>query len=333
MFEVEEITSLESLESLRDEWSTLCDLSPRATPFQRPEWLLPWWRAFPPGEPWALAVREEGRLAALAPLLVYPNEGRRTVAFCGGGVSDYCDVVTDPEGEDEAVAALFSHLTARRDFWEMADFEPVPGESPLLRIAAPDGLEARTEPRDVCPGIDLPGRIEDLHGVVPTRQLANLRKYRRKAEALGELRLQTLDDRSWEELLDVLIHLHGARWQELGEAGMLGGDGLRAFHREVAAGYHARGALGLYALCLDGHPLAALYGFREKGAFFCYMQGFDPDWARLSPGAMVTGGVIEDVIRQRMRRIDFLRGREAYKYAWGAADRETFRRTLAQSSW
>ncbi len=333
MFEVEEITSLEILESLRGEWSALCDRSPRATPFQRPEWLLPWWRAFPPGEPWTLAVREEGRLAALAPLLVYLNQGRRTVAFCGGGVSDYCDVVTAPEGEDEAVAALFSHLAARRDFWEMADFEPVPGESPLLRIAAMDGLKARTGPRDVCPGIDLPGRIEDLHGVVSTRQLANLRKYRRKAEALGELRLQTLDDRPWEELLDILIHLHGARWEELGEAGMLGGDGLRAFHREVAAGFHARGALGLYALCLDGHPLAALYGFREKSAFFCYMQGFDPGWARLSPGAMVTGGVIEEVIRQGMRRIDFLRGREAYKYAWGAADRETFRRTLAQSSW
>ena len=102
--------------------------------------------------------REEGRLVALAPLLVYPHQGRRTVAFCGGGVSDYCDVVTDPEGEDEAVAALFSHLAARRDFWEMADFEPVPGESPLLCLAPPDGLEARTEPRDACPGLDLPGR-------------------------------------------------------------------------------------------------------------------------------------------------------------------------------
>jgi CelD/BcsL family acetyltransferase involved in cellulose biosynthesis len=275
-----------------------------------------------------LDVRSEGRLAALAPLIVYSNEGRRTVAFCGGGVSDYCDVVTAPDGKDEAVAVLFAHLAARRERWEIADFEPVPGDSPLLPAAPPDGLEAWTEPRDVCPGLDLPERIEDLRDVVPTRQLANLRKYRRKAEALGELRLHTVDDRPWEELLDVLIRLHGARWTELGEAGMLGGEGLRAFHREVAAGFHARGALGLYALCLDGRPLAALYGFREKGTFYCYMQGFDPDQARLSPGAMVVGGAIEEVIRRGMKRIDFLRGREAYKYWWGATDRETFRRTL-----
>lgn len=324
----EEITALDRLESLRGDWTALCDRSPRVTPFQRPEWLIPWWRAFRPGEPWALVVQRKGRLAALAPFLIYPNEGRRTVAFCGGGVSDYCDVVTAPDGEDEAVAALLSQLAARRDRWDAADFEPLPGDSPLLRVAPPAALTARTEPRDVCPALDLPDRVEDLHAVVPTRQLANLRKYRRKAEALGELRLHAVDDHPWEELLEVLIRFYLARRSDSGEPGPLGGDALRAFHREVAAGFQARGALGLYALCLDGRPLAALYGFREKGTFCCYMQGFDPEWARLSPGVMVVGGVIEDLIRLGVKRIDFLRGRETYKYWWGARDRETFRRIL-----
>src|SRR4051812_31864994 len=99
MLEIEEFTRWDDLESLRGEWSDLCDRSPRASPFQRPEWLLTWGHAFPPGEPWVLAVRRAGRLTALAPLLVYANDsnaGRRTLAFCGGGVSDYCDMVTDP---------------------------------------------------------------------------------------------------------------------------------------------------------------------------------------------------------------------------------------------
>ncbi|HET9212997.1 MAG TPA: GNAT family N-acetyltransferase [Thermoanaerobaculia bacterium] len=313
MFEIEEIPSWDALESLRGEWSDLCNRSPRVTPFQRPEWLLPWGRAFPPGEPWVLAVRREGRLAALAPLLVYPNEGKRAVAFCGGGVSDYCDVVTDPDGEEEAVSALLAHLVDHRDRWEIADFEPLPGGSPLLRTA-----EGYAESRDVCPGIDLPERVEDLHEVVPTRQLANLRKYRRKAGKLGELRLHS--DDPWEEKLEVLLRFYLAR------RGETDGDTLRAFHREVAAGFHARGALGLHLLCLNGDPLAGLYGFRERDTFYCYMQGFDEQWAKLSPGAMVVGAVIEESIRQGARRIDFLRGREPYKYWWGGTDRETFRR-------
>jgi CelD/BcsL family acetyltransferase involved in cellulose biosynthesis len=329
---VEEVTRIGDLEGLREEWTALCDRSPRATPFQRPEWLLPWWRAFPPGEPWVLAVRKEGHLAALAPLLLYVKDGERTVAFCGGGVSDYCDVITDPMEEEGAISALLSHLVSRRDRWEAADFEPIPPESPLLRAAPPPGIEARTEPRDVCPILDLPDLLEDLRDVVPTRQLSNLRKYRRKAEVLGELRLETVDDRSCEELLEILIGFHVARRSETGQPGLLDADTLHAFHGEVAAGFHARGALGLYALRLDGHPLAALYGFHEKDTFYFYMQGFDSAWAKLSPGVMVVGGVVEDVVRRGARRLDFLRGREPYKYWWGARDRETFRRVLRPQS-
>jgi len=156
------MTSLEPLEALRDAWSALCDRSPRATPFQRPEWLLPWWRTFQPGEPWVLAIRREGRLTALGPFLLYTKDGRRTVAFCGGGISDYCDVVTDPEGEDEAVAVLLAHLESQRDRWETGDFEPIPDGSPLLR-------GAHAEPLDVCPFLALPERVEDLGEAVHTR--------------------------------------------------------------------------------------------------------------------------------------------------------------------
>jgi CelD/BcsL family acetyltransferase involved in cellulose biosynthesis len=261
-----------------------------------------------------LVVRREGRLAALAPLLVYLKEGKRTAAFCGGGVSDYCDVVTGPDGEEEAVSALLAYLVDRRDRWDIADFEPLPGDSPLLRTP-----EGHTGTRDVCPALDLPERVEDLGKIVPTRQLANLRKYRRKAEALGDLRLHS---GSWKETLDILLRFY------LSRRGEANGDTLRAFHREAAAGFQARGTLGLYLLCLNGDPLAALYGFRERHTFYCYMQGFDERWAKLSPGVMVVGGVIEEVIRQGVRRIDFLRGREPYKYWWGATDRETFRRTF-----
>jgi CelD/BcsL family acetyltransferase involved in cellulose biosynthesis len=324
---VEEITSWDALESLRNEWSILCDRSPRATPFQRPEWLLPWGRAFPPGEPWVLGVRDGERLVALAPWLLYMNEGKRTVAFCGGGVSDYLDAVTDPDVEDQAMAALLAHLASHQDRWERGDFEPIPEGSPLLQVSPPEGFEARTEPRDVSPGLDLPERIEDLREVVPTRQLANLRKYRRKAG--GTLRLERAEEKSWENLLEILIRFYVTRRNELGEPGMLDAGALRAFQRQVAAEFQSRGSLGLYALCLEGEPMAALYGFHERDTFYCYMQGFDSAHAKLSPGVMVVGGVIEDLIGRGVKRVDFLRGREPYKYWWGARDRETFRRTLS----
>jgi CelD/BcsL family acetyltransferase involved in cellulose biosynthesis len=38
--------------------------------------------------------------------------------------------------------------------------------------------------------------------------------------------------------------------------------------------------------------------------------------------------VIEEAVREGARAIDFLRGREDYKYRWGAKDRETVRRRV-----
>lgn len=327
---IEEITAWDALASLRGEWSSLCDLSARVTPFQRPEWLLPWGRCFPPGEPWILTVRQRERLVALAPWLLYRNEGRKTLAFCGGGVSDYLDVIADPDLEEEAVKALLAHLAFHRDRWEIGDFEPVPDSSPLLRISPP-GLEARTEPRDVSPGLDLPDRIEDLRDVVPTRQLANLRKYRRKAEALGALLLKKADETNREEMLEILIRFYLARRKESGDPGLLDGDALQDLHRKVAAGFQSQDRLGLYSLCLDADPIAALYGFHERDTFYCYMQGFDACHAKLSPGVMMVGGGLENLIGRGVKRVDFLRGKEPYKYWWGATDRETFRRTLSST--
>jgi len=145
---------------------------------------------------------------------------------------------------------------------------------------------------------------------------------------MGDLQLKTVDEGNWEPLLETVLRFYEARRDELGQASLLEGDRLRAFHRDVAAGFHARGALALYALCLDGSPMAALYGFREKDTLYCYMQGFDPARAKLSPGVMVVGGAIEDSIRRGVRTIDFLRGREPYKLWWGARERKTFRLAL-----
>ncbi|MFY0526081.1 hypothetical protein ACN28I_24030 [Archangium gephyra] len=42
--EVEEVVSLRGLEQLQGEWRWLWTRCPTATTYQRPEWLLPWYR-------------------------------------------------------------------------------------------------------------------------------------------------------------------------------------------------------------------------------------------------------------------------------------------------
>ena len=44
--EVSDVTGLVGLEKLRDEWTAVWEHCPRATPFQHPDWLVPYCRPF-----------------------------------------------------------------------------------------------------------------------------------------------------------------------------------------------------------------------------------------------------------------------------------------------
>lgn len=319
--EVEEITTARALQALRPEWSQLWSCA-GATPFQSPEWMLAWWRHFGHSPLWSLAVRHDDRLVGLAPLLVWTDsEGVRRLLLIGTGLSDRLDVLLDPAHRREAVEAIASHLQEHQDRWDVCDLQQLPPDSALL-----DELPGEAAAQDACPALALPGRIEDLAEVIPTGQLKKLHYYRRRAAKEGPLRVEQARQCNFDELFDAFLSLHAARWSARDLPGVLADDGICIFHREAAAGLLARGALRLYALRLQERIIACFYGFRDGRRTYYYLGGFDPRFKHLSPGVLIVGHAIEQAVREGCCGFDFLRGREAYKYAWGAADEPSYRR-------
>ncbi len=321
------VDEVADLAPLRAEWSALCDAALSTTPFQRPEWLLPWCRAFPPAEPRSLVLRDAGRLVGLLPLFRYRNGRERTLALAGAGLSDDLDLIALPGREGDVGSALVDHLAGDAG-WDVCDWEQLPAGSPLLALRAPAGWADEVSPGDPCPVLRLPERVEDLPSAVRTRQLANLRKYRRKAAEIGTLCLETAAGAGFDAAFATLLDLHRARWAGRGGAGQLGRPEMPGFLAAAAAGFAARGALALHLLTLDGRPIAGFLGFRERETLYAYLQGSDPACETLSPGVLLLGAVIEESIARGLRALDFLRGLEPYKLWWGASPRPTYRRTL-----
>ena len=76
-----------------------------------------------------------------------------------------------------------------------------------------------------------------------------------------------------------------------------------------------------------GGALAGVYyGMQHAGRAYAYLGGFDPAFEEASPGAILIGHAIAEAIGEGAGEFHFLRGREAYKYSWGAADRWNQRR-------
>jgi CelD/BcsL family acetyltransferase involved in cellulose biosynthesis len=328
--DLEEITDLGRLADLGAEWGALCDRCPWTTPFQRPEWLLPWCRHFDLTEPWAISLRHDGRLVAFLPLYVYtfprdtdpetPLLLDRIVAILGHGNSDYLDLIAEPGHAAAAAALCLQRVGERTDLWEICQLDQLRAGSPLLEAPLPLGWTELRKPQDACPILELPPGTRELADLVPGRQMRNLRRLARHAAQAGGTRLERADAVSGGQLFDALARLHGSRWNARGMLGILAGEEARSFHREVVELFTARGALALHSLAIGGEIAAVTYGFYEERELFYYLGSFDPRWSHCGPGALLIGEIIQEAIHNGCERFNFLRGREPYKYFWGAKD-------------
>ena len=314
---------LASAERLLPEWRDLWSRCPHATTFQRPEWLLAWMQSFEPSHPLLIEVRCNDRIVGLAPLLIYQSESEKVLALMGGGISDYLDILVDPGFADETLTVIWNQVNEEPD-WTTLDLTDLRSTSPLLHQPLDDWKFSKTV-HDVCSGLALPSKVEELKTILPFRLVRNLRNARNRLQRAGDLHIEIATRETLPLFLDSLVHLHGQRWALAGQSGVLSDTAIQSFHNRVAPPLLDQTILRLYGLRLNGRFIASLYTLFERDSACCYLQGFDPEYARFSPGTQLLGAVIADATREGKQRIDFLRGRELYKQHWGATEVPTFR--------
>ncbi|HET8650400.1 MAG TPA: GNAT family N-acetyltransferase [Gemmatimonadales bacterium] len=312
---------------LRHEWKALWERAPDASPFQSPEWLIPWWRAFGQGTLWPLACYQEGRLAALVPLYCSDDsDGVREVRLIGSGNSDHLGALIEPEIPGIA-PALWRWLARRAREWDQVDLRQLPCESPLSAVPDEAGWTGTVTPDGPCPVLCLPVNAEELSAIAP-RQWDRYRYYRRRLGRAGKFQFTRAGRDNLSEHFDALATLHESRWRSRNEPGVLDYPGVRRFLREVVAAQLTADRLRLYTLWFNHRPAAAWLGFVAHGRVCYYLGGFDPEFARLNVGTIMVGYAIEAAVQEGCTEFDFLRGREEYKYHWGAVDRPTARNRL-----
>jgi CelD/BcsL family acetyltransferase involved in cellulose biosynthesis len=325
------LQNISSIEPLLGEWDELWSRCPQATPFQRPEWMFSWMQVFQPREPLLVEFRRDGALVGLAPLLIYESGSDRVLAFMGGGVSDYLDVLFDPAVTAEAVQLFWDlvlQLGNGEHAWNTLNLTDVPGASCLL---VHTGRQWPERIDNACPILTLPA-AKDSKPAIPFRQLRNLKNARNRLGRAGGGEIEVAGRETLESLLSSVFRLHGRRWQNVGQCGVVSDNTVQRFHRKVAPLLLEKGILRIYGLRVRQQYIASLYTLFGSEAAYCYLQGFDPDFAWFSPGTQIIGAAIEDAVKEGKRKVDFLRGREAYKYHWGTQDEPTFRIHASSSS-
>lgn len=319
-----------AFDALRDPWNALLPTAITPFPFQSIGWAEAWYRTLGgEADPLILAIRDEaGSLIGVAPLVVRQTALGRTVQLMGGDdVTDYLDIVAAERDVQRVWTAVIGHLLASREKWDAIDLHCVPQWSPSHAIVA--ALLAETMPvrivqEEVCPVVRLGGSFETYLRGLPKKERHEIKRKERNFERdapSGTLRILTERDDALAALPDFFrLHRLSAPDKERFLT-----PAVEEFFRVMTAAMADAGWLRLYLLDVDDVPVAAIYTFAADGRLLVYNSGFDPAFARISIGMVLTGMAIEDVAHSGLTLCDFLRGNEAYKYRFGASDTPIWR--------
>jgi CelD/BcsL family acetyltransferase involved in cellulose biosynthesis len=313
------IADFAELQSAARAWEHLWRRSETATPFQSPAWLLPWWRHFQPGHLFAIAAWRSGELVGLAPFYQEDGPMGRRLLPVGISVSDHHDVLVDPADAQEVGAALVREALLRSDAWDRWEWEELLPDAAALTLSFAPQCRVEAAAQSACPVLQLTG--DTLAGCVPVRKRRDVSQARNRARRRGPFHVEQTGEDNLERALDHLFRLHARRWETRGEAGVFADGRVRSFHRDAAAGLLAEGLLRLYVLRIAGCVAAVFYGFCHRARMYGYLTGLDPAFEYESPGVIIIAHAIEQALAEGVQEFHFLRGREAYKYRWGAVDR------------
>jgi CelD/BcsL family acetyltransferase involved in cellulose biosynthesis len=233
--------------------------------------------------------------------------------------------VVEAGREAELVPVLVEALDTARG-WDKLALEGMlpasPVRGPLTAALAAAGLRPRDETDCICPYLPLPASWPELEAGLTHNFRRNHRKKRRR---LGGLLVSWHPGEDVRAALATLAVLHQERMESSGRGGNFRKPDYREFHERFAARAARRGWLYLAFLEREGKPIAARYGFLYRGTYFAYQSGFDPSARDDSPGEVLLGMVIEDLIGRGVREFNFLRGAQPHKLYWTDRRRETLR--------
>ncbi len=327
---VERIRDPKGFQEIKEGWDKLLQSSAQNYPFFTHEWISSWWECF--SEDNFLEILclkdENGNPVGIAPLLVQKN----TLRFIASQeVSDYCDFVVEKEKSEEFFKNVLNHIKTTHPDIEKIDLMNIKSTSQTLDILPRMASEweyscSKTE-IEVAPLLELPSSYEAYLENLSKKKRHELRRKLRRMESLEGIRVEKITDtKNLLTFIDKFIALH--RQRSPSKAKFWEKPKMTAFFHEMAHRFSLRKWIEMNVLFHEDRMLAALLNFTNADWIFFYNVAFDKDFARYSPGIYLFNHSIQEAISTGKKCTDFLRGREEYKYYFGAEESKIFRLIL-----
>jgi CelD/BcsL family acetyltransferase involved in cellulose biosynthesis len=340
---VRTVDTAEQLASLEADWERLLRLTPLASGFESPAWVISSREAFPAGTALHAAVVTDGG----EPVGIFATDldRRGRLRFVGSRVGNYAGPVYDPDRLG-AVTDAWARFARDSSSITSLDLSGLREGSPFLESVLDGGLPgwgaAVAVETNTCPEVDLTPGWDALYARHKAKNRNTWRRLERRLSGLGELEyVELTEPDAVNEAMPRLFALFEARWAGQRVTGGLA-PGLQPFHLLAAPRLAGSGHVVVSALRLDGEIIAFNYGIRANGATSSYALAHDSRFNRYSPGLLLVLHVLESAARRGDPSYDFSLGEASYKNMWMSGQRRTYRllwgrgrsrRALANRAW
>jgi CelD/BcsL family acetyltransferase involved in cellulose biosynthesis len=309
--QLDTIETLEEFVRLSDGWDDLVRAMPRPSPFLLHSWLTAWWRHYGDGATLAVhTASRDGELVGAAPAFVRSRMGISVTSFLGGDLAALADLLLAPDAHSSTAAGLAARIAGSGPGY--LDVHGLPSNSRLAETLA-SSIEVRE--RVESPFLDLPDGWEAAYNAKTSSKKRNL--HRRRRRQLGELGCLEVhvarEPETLQPALEEAFRLHELRWEGRPDGSDFASPRGRQFHRTALVALAELDIPRIVLLTLDGRAIAFHYYFAFEGRMIVHRLGFDPAFARYSPGLVNTLDTIETAASEGLTRVEFLGGAERYK--------------------
>jgi tetratricopeptide (TPR) repeat protein len=335
---IDVIDDFASFERLKPDWDDIYDADPDAQIFLSWAWMSQW-IPMSSGAWFILAAKPEpeARYVAIFPLRWRLKEDKtgfyNEIVMTGNYAADYTGFICRPEFDERAIGAFARHF--KRLNWRRLNLDYVRMTEARSRALLLNFSDKRFETQSgsrinkqdninnlLCPSVSLPDQWDSyLATRTSTNMRQKLRRFLRQIEADPSFRITHSQGDEVERDLRILLKFWAAKW------GHRKGDRLASILKSnlmMLRRCAEAGHLFLPMLWRGDQPLGGLASLVDpwKKAIHFYLAGRDESFNDPPPGLVLHAHSIRYAIGQGIKTYDFLRGNEAYKYSFGAKERQ-----------
>jgi CelD/BcsL family acetyltransferase involved in cellulose biosynthesis len=321
----EVVTEYDAFVALEAEWNDVVDRARVPHPFLRHEWMRTWWDTFGGSASLEILIlREDGRIAAIAPLMRERTQMYRVpvtrLRLLQNDHTPRIDFLIASR-PDESYQAIWHWLRHDAAPWDVLQLNQLQRASRTMatvnRFAQAEGLSTGVWQSSDSPYLELTGTWDQYLASLPAKFRSNIRNRMSRLTKLGEPTFEVLRDRaSIEAGYADALRLEASGWKQQAGTSICSDPAVQRFYTVLTERAAERGWLELLFLKVGDRRIATSYGSTYDGRLFLFKTGYDPEYATCSPFKLLTYFAIQHAYANGLRELDFLGDSEPWKMEW-----------------